>query len=130
MHDDITVSMTIRASTPEKGKKNDAEEATKTFQLTAIAFLTGLCSSFNTLHHTLHLTKILNIPRTPYNNLKMMDFETLAKSTRIPPGLTSSSSVGPVPTVIPGPGAALQEVHTTGKRTLWYVILHWMRVHS
>lgn len=65
-----------------------------------------------------------------YNNSKMMDFETLAKSTQIPPGLTSSSSVGPIPTVIPGPSASLQEVHTTGKRTLWYVILHWMRVDS
>lgn len=129
MHDDITVSMTIRASIPEKGKKNDAEEA-----MTAIAFLTiPNCTLFiSATLCIIHTTKVLShIPSSNYTTTtKMMDFETLAKSTRIPPGLTSSSSVGPVPTVIPGPSAALQEVHTTGKRTLWYVILHWMGVSS
>lgn len=92
-------------------------------QLTAIAFLTALVRlqlysasypiPYQDSQHTLEQL---------YNT--KMDFETLAKSTKIPPSLTTSSSVGPVPTVIPGPGASLQEVHTTGKRTLWYVIFH------
>ena len=48
--------------------------------------------------------------------------ESFAKSTSILPIPTSSPSVGPVPTVIPGPSAVLQEIHSTGKRTLWYAI--------
>lgn len=34
---------------------------------------------------------------------------------------TSSSSVAPIPTVIPGGKPIYQEVENTGKRTLWYV---------
>ena len=48
--------------------------------------------------------------------------ESFATKTSLPPIPTSSPSVGPVPTVIPGPSAVLQEIHETGKRTLWCVI--------
>lgn len=47
--------------------------------------------------------------------------DTFPSSTSLPPIATSSPSVGPVPTVIPGPSAVLQEIHSTGKRTLWVV---------
>ncbi|EYE94993.1 opsin family protein [Aspergillus ruber CBS 135680] len=47
--------------------------------------------------------------------------ESFATKTSLPPIPTSSPSVGPVPTVIPGPSAVLQEIHETGKRTLWVV---------
>lgn len=53
-------------------------------------------------------------------------FDTLASSTKLPPILTSTSSVGPVPTVIPGGSAHLQEIHKTGKRTLWYALIGWV----
>lgn len=129
MHDDTTVSMTIRASTSEKGKQNDAEEA-----IDGNCILNCACSSFPYSRYSIHYHShtLSQYTLGQLYNTKMMDFETLAKSTKIPPSLTTSSSVGPVPTVIPAPGASLQEVHTTGKRTLWYVILHlksWIRVY-
>ncbi|CRG83489.1 Opsin-1 [Talaromyces islandicus] len=50
--------------------------------------------------------------------------ETLMKHTSastLPPIPVPTSSVGPVPTVIPGDWPVLQEIHQTGKRTLWVV---------
>lgn len=35
---------------------------------------------------------------------------------------TSTSSVGPIPTVIPGYDPIFQEVHSVGRRTLWLVL--------
>ena len=43
------------------------------------------------------------------------DFPTIA-------GSTPTSSVLPIPTVIPG-APLIQELHATGKRTLWYTSL-------
>lgn len=39
---------------------------------------------------------------------------------------TSSSSVAPVPTVIPGEDPVFQEMQDTGRRTLWYVFIYHM----
>ncbi|KAH8690082.1 putative opsin [Talaromyces proteolyticus] len=50
--------------------------------------------------------------------------EVLKKHTAtlpLPP--VPTSSVGPVPTVLPGDHPVFQEIHSTGKRTLWVVVV-------
>lgn len=46
------------------------------------------------------------------------EFDTFPKATATLP-LTTPTSVAPVPTVIPGV-PIFQDLHDTGKRTLWY----------
>lgn len=53
--------------------------------------------------------------------------DTLKTSKSLPPILTTSPSVGPVPTVAPGGDIIFQDIHETGKRTLWYATVLGMR---
>lgn len=45
------------------------------------------------------------------------------KNTITVPLPTPTTSVGPVPTVIPTEPPVLQNIHATGQRTLWWVPL-------
>ena len=47
--------------------------------------------------------------------------DTIKTKSSMPPIWTTSSYVAPVPTVAPGGSTVVQELHATGRRTLWCV---------
>lgn len=51
--------------------------------------------------------------------MEVLKKHTSTLSSTLPPMPVPTSSIGPVPTVIPGDWPVYQEIHQTGKRTLW-----------